>query len=214
VSAALERLALHVPDGVYAPRSDTALLAGILADWPLQGLRVLDLCTGSGALALVAAQAGARVTAVDRSPDAVAAARANAERAGLEVEVLHGHLFEPVTGRRFDLVTANPPYLPAERDECHRWDAGSDGRTVLDEICARASNYLDSGGSLVLVHSSLNDEAVTLAAMERHGLEPRVLARQPGPPGPLVRARLPFLQERGLWPPDGIEHLVALAGAK
>ena len=180
----------------------------------MKGRSVLDLCTGSGALALVAALRGARVTAVDHSPDAVAAARANAERADLDIEVLHGHLFDPVAGRRFDLVIANPSYLPAERDACHRWDAGTNGRSVLDEIRARASNYLDSGGSLLLVHSSLNDEAVTLAAMERHGLEPRVLRRLAGPPGALMRSRSPFLHERGLWPPDGVERLVALAGVK
>ena len=129
-------LRLVVPPGVYAPRSDTALLAEHLP--PAE--RVLELCTGTGALALTAAARGARrVVAVDRSARAVLAARLNARLNGLDVEVRSGDLFGALRpGERFDLILANPPYLPAPgvaRPD-HRWDAGTDGRAVLDRILA------------------------------------------------------------------------------
>jgi release factor glutamine methyltransferase len=79
----LHGLVIEAPEGVYAPRSDTALLAGELAARPLAGVTVLDLCTGTGALAVVAARGGATVTAVDRCATAIAAAGRNAERAGV-----------------------------------------------------------------------------------------------------------------------------------
>ncbi|NEC47116.1 methyltransferase, partial [Actinospica acidiphila] len=80
--------------GVYAPQEDTALLAAALADEPVApGAAVLDVGTGSGALALTAARRGARVTAVDVSRRAVYAARLNALRAGLPLEVVRGNLF-------------------------------------------------------------------------------------------------------------------------
>ncbi|NEB21319.1 methyltransferase, partial [Streptomyces coelicoflavus] len=74
--------------GVYAPQEDTALLAGALSDEPLPpGAAVLDVGTGTGALALAAALRGGRVTAVDVSWRAVCAARLNAARAGLRIRV-------------------------------------------------------------------------------------------------------------------------------
>lgn len=110
-----------VPPGVYAPQEDTALLAAALADEPVApGAEVLDVGTGSGALALTAARRGARVTAVDVSRRAVYAARLNALRAGLPVEILRGNLFDPVRGRSFDLVLANPRTCPPPGRTCRR----------------------------------------------------------------------------------------------
>ncbi|MET9872592.1 methyltransferase, partial [Streptomyces sp. NPDC006386] len=96
--------------GVYAPQEDTELLAGALSDEPLPpGAEVLDVGTGTGALALEAARRGFRVTAVDVSWSAVWAARLNARLAGLPIRIRHGNLFEPVRGESYDLVLANPP---------------------------------------------------------------------------------------------------------
>lgn len=129
--------------GVYAPQEDTALLAAALADEPVApGAAVLDVGTGSGALALTAARRGARVTAVDVSRRAVYAARLNALRAGLPLEVVRGNLFEPVRGRSFDLVLANPPYVPAPGRTGRRAARPAPGtRAVTGGSCSTASAW-------------------------------------------------------------------------
>ncbi|MFC8438367.1 HemK2/MTQ2 family protein methyltransferase [Streptomyces griseoincarnatus] len=195
--------------GVYAPQEDTALLAAALADEPVEpGAAVLDVGTGSGALALTAARRGARVTAVDVSRRAVYAARLNALRAGLPLEVVRGNLFEPVRGRSFDLVLANPPYVPAPR--AHRpprgparaWDAGGDGRLVLDRICHEAPGLLRPGGVLLLVQSALSDPGATVDCLRSAGLKSAVTQRQRIAFGPVLRTRVVWLRERGLLSPD------------
>src|SRR4051812_44119932 len=105
---------LFTPPGVFSPLSDTWMLAARLRAEPaLQGGSVLDACTGSGAVAIAAALAGAAdVTAVDASRRAVLGARLNARLNGARVRVLHGNLLAPLNGRRFDLITSNPPYVP------------------------------------------------------------------------------------------------------
>ncbi|MER7639576.1 MULTISPECIES: HemK2/MTQ2 family protein methyltransferase [unclassified Streptomyces] len=193
------------PWRVYAPQHDTRLLTQALDRERLDAAAaVLDVGTGSGALALAAARRGARVTAVDRTYRAVLAARLNARIARLPVEVLHGDLFGPVTGRRFDLVVSNPPYVPTPGPVPRRhraamaWDAGADGRLLLDRICRRAHTSLRPGGVLLLVHSTLCGIAPTLAALERSGLEARVTDRRLVPFGPVLRSRAPWLREQGL----------------
>lgn len=195
--------------GVYAPQEDTALLAAALADEPVEpGAAVLDVGTGSGALALTAARRGARVTAVDVSRRAVYAARVNALRAGLPLEVVRGNLFEPVRGRSFDLVLANPPYVPAPgahrppRGPARAWDAGGDGRLVLDRICLEAPGLLRPGGVLLLVQSALSDPGATVDCLRSAGLKSAVTQRQRIAFGPVLRARVEWLRERGLLSPE------------
>jgi release factor glutamine methyltransferase len=196
---------LRVPRGVFAPRSDARLLArAMAASGLLGGARVLEPFTGSGALALAAAALGARaVTAVDVSWRAVMAARCNASRNGLRVRVLHGDLFAPVDGERFDLIIANPPYLPGDaalprRGPRRAWEGGADGRTLIDRLCAQAPSHLEEGGSLMMVHSSLCGERPTRERLAAVGLRAEVLARERGPLGPLACARLAELAARGL----------------
>ncbi|MCM2513805.1 methyltransferase [Streptomyces griseoincarnatus] len=195
--------------GVYAPQEDTALLAAALADEPVEpGAAVLDVGTGSGALALTAARRGARVTAVDVSRRAVYAARLNALRAGLPLEVVRGNLFEPVRGRSFDLVLANPPYVPAPgahrppRGPARAWDAGGDGRLVLDRICHETPGLLRPGGVLLLVQSALSDPGATVDCLRSAGLKSSVTQRQRIAFGPVLRTRVAWLRERGLLSPD------------
>ena len=115
---AFRRLRLGVGPGVLVPRPETE----ILVEWALavapDGGSVLDWGTGSGAIALALADEGAglRVTAIDRSEEALRRAGANGERcAGAEVEWLLSDGFAAVPGRRFDVIAANPPYLsPAD----------------------------------------------------------------------------------------------------
>ncbi len=191
-------LRLVVPPGVYAPRSDTALLAEHLP----RADRVLELCTGTGALALTAAARGARrVVAVDRCPRAVLAARVNARLNALDVEVRRGDLFGALApGETFDLILANPPYLPAPEVERPdpRWDAGADGRAVLDRILAGAPRHLRPGGTLALVQSALAGTERTVGLLRAHGLAVAPPVEAHGRVGPIVAARREALAGLGL----------------
>ncbi|HEY6398067.1 MAG TPA: HemK2/MTQ2 family protein methyltransferase, partial [Solirubrobacteraceae bacterium] len=155
--------------------------------------RVLDVCTGSGMLAVLAAtRARSGVVAVDVSARAVLTTRINAKLNGVSVRALRGDLFEPVRGARFDLIVSNPPYLPAPRGSprhgaSRAWKAGPHGRAFIDRICAEAPGHLQPNGTLLLVHSSVCGEQQTLRALAERGLRTTVLTRRRGPLGPLLR---------------------------
>lgn len=196
------------PPGVFSPISDTWMLAERLAKEPsLAGGAVLDVCTGSGALAIAAALAGAgEVTAVDASRRAVAAARLNARINRARVRVVRGDLFEPLGGERYDVIVSNPPYVPAAETDAGpgahgprlAWHGGPDGRSLLDRICAALPSKLRPGGVALLMQSSLCGEEATLDALRAAGLEAEVAERRRGPLGPLMRARAPELERAGL----------------
>lgn len=199
---------LRLP-GTYQAQGDTKLLADTLERRRLAvGRRVLDICTGGGALALAATKAGASaVTAVDLSRRSVLTARVNSRLHRAGVTVHQGDLFAPVTGERFDLVLANPPYVPAASDALPRhrngrsWDGGLDGRAILDRICAGVSEVLTADGVLLLTHSTLADEQLTARRLQEAGLVAQVVARIDEPFGPVMRRRAAMLQSRGLLGP-------------
>jgi release factor glutamine methyltransferase len=208
--------------GVFRPRSDTRLLAAVVRrEATLRGGAVLDVCTGSGFVAISAALAGATsVTAVDRSRRAVLSARLGARLNGVRVEGIVGDLLDAVPGRRFDVIAANPPYLPSDDDElpargpARHTEAGRDGRMLLDRLIAGAPAHLVPGGVLLVTHSSVNGEGETLARMRDAGLEPAVEVRRHGPLGPLLAARAPELERRGLLAPGAREEdVLVIAGA-
>jgi release factor glutamine methyltransferase len=197
---------LRLP-GVYAPQGDTWLLARAMLRHPrLDGARVLDLCSGSGVLALAAHAAGAQVTAVDISWQAVLSTRLNAALSGARVRVLRGDLVEPVLHDRFDLVLANPPYVPRPegvrggRGRARAWDGGPDGRAVLDRLCRTAPALLRTGGTLLMVHSGLCGTGRTLAALSSQGLDVVVAERHSVPFGPVMRDRAAALESTGAIP--------------
>lgn len=210
--------ALVLAPGVYAPQSDTFLLADALEREPLRsGAEVLDVGTGTGALALTAARRGARVTAVDRSWRAVVATRLNAALARRRVRVLHGDLLDPAMGRRFDLIVCNPPYVPAphahppRRGVAVAWDAGHDGRAVLDRICDGAAELLKPEGVLLMVQSALSGVGATLERLQDAGLDAAVVERRFVPFGPVLRSRRKWLELRGLIAPgEDKEELVII----
>ena len=190
--------------GVYAPQHDTRLLAEALRREHLPSdAHVLDLCTGTGTLAVQAARAGAsNVTAVDISARAVWSARVNALVRRLPVKVHRGHLTDPVPGQRFGLVLANPPYVPAGRAvpperRSRAWDAGWDGRTYLDSVCASAPGILTASGVLLMVQSALCGVGLTLRMLREGGLRAQVQDRMVIPFGPVMRHRAAWLEARG-----------------
>jgi release factor glutamine methyltransferase len=199
--------------GVFRPLSDSRMLADAVASERLApGSRTLDLCTGSGLIALTAARAGAEATAIDVSRRAVVAVRLNALVNGVRVRALRGDLFAPVADERFDVISANPPYVPAETDALPRrgaaraLDAGSDGRAFIERICKEAPAHLRPGGSLLLVHSSVCGEQRTLDGLTAAGLQTAIVHRHRGPLGPVLQARLEMLRSRGL--SDGSEDVI------
>ena len=209
---------LLTPPGVFRPISDSWLLADAVRR-EVQGRQtaVLDVCCGSGVVALAAAEAGAEVTAVDLSRRAVATTWLNARRHGLRVRVRRGRSFAPVDGERFDVITSNPPYVPSERDELpergleRAWAAGRDGRRVLDDLCDRAPDHLRPGGVILLVHSSLIGEQATLDRLTAAGLAAEVVVRERGPLGPLMREQ----QAAGTIPAEiAEEDVLVIRGVK
>jgi release factor glutamine methyltransferase len=192
------------------------LLLSALRDARLgRSARALDLCTGSGVAAIAAARGGAReVTAVDRYLPAVLSARFNARVRGLPVKVLHGDL-TAVHGQ-FDLITANPPYVPCPSSEpaqgaAMAWDAGLDGRRCLDALCDRAADLLVPDGTMLIVHSALCGVALTLESLRDKGLKSSVVARAVEPFGPVLRSRAQYLEDAGLIEPgERTEELVVI----
>jgi ribosomal protein L3 glutamine methyltransferase len=141
---------------------------------------VLDLCTGSGCLAVLAARhfPNAQIDAVDISKDALEVATRNVAEHGLEgrIWLYHGDLFAPLGGKRYDLIISNPPYVDAEGmaslpAECRAepklaFDGGADGLAIVRRILSEARGHLtDEGGLLCEIgrgKQRLEDECAQL----------------------------------------------------
>ncbi len=180
-SAAFGPLTLTVGPGVFIPRPETEALLEWAQDVAVPpGGVIVDLCTGSGALALALAahRPDTRVIAVEQSEDALRYARANA--ATTRVELVHGDVTDrdvlaDLTGE-VDLVVANPPYIPdgadlepevAEHDPHAALFGGPDGMAVIGPIVALAARLLRSGGQVGVEH----DDTTSATTVECFGAE-------------------------------------------
>jgi release factor glutamine methyltransferase len=206
---------------VYRPQADTWLLSEAVRQAAIpRGASVLDIGSGSGALSVTAAKAGAgEVLAVDVSLAAVVATWLNAAVRRLPVRVRRGDGLEVAAGRRFDVILANPPYVPSRRPDppsrgrARAWDAGTDGRAMLDRVAALAPLLLTPGGLILIVHSQLCGVDRTLHQLRGGGLKASVVARHTEPFGPVMRGRTALLEGRGLIELDQRhEELVVIRG--
>lgn len=186
-TAAFRHLELHIDARVLIPRPETELLAGAVLAWSKATGRagaMLDIGTGSGAIALSLAAEGGyeRVVASDVSRDALEVARANAARLGLadRIELREGSLFDVVReGERFDVIVSNPPYVAETERESLSPEvvlheppqalfAGADGLAVITAIIDGAAQRLKAGGLLALEIGAGQGPAV-VALLERAG---------------------------------------------
>ncbi|UVO13063.1 methyltransferase [Mycobacterium sp. SVM_VP21] len=225
VSGALRRRPPNL-DGVYVPQEDSHLLIETMERTGLaRRARVLDLCTGSGVAAIAAAELGAdSVTAFDICPRAVRCARNNVRAAGVDVAIRQGPWSGALRCAPFDLVVANPPYVPSP---CSggpipsaggpewSWNGGSDGRIVLEPLCRSAAALLRSGGSLLLVQSALADVAHSLESLRESGLSAEAVAVRRIPFGPVLTAYAGWLESTGQVPRGcRLEQLVVIRADK
>lgn len=195
-------------DGVYAPQEDSQLLIDAMEQQGLaRSRRVLDLCTGSGVVAIAAAEQGAAsVTALDICPRAVRCSRANARNAGVEVQISHGPWTRAFGFPPFEVIVSNPPYVPTPEGAGPvrgaggpewSWNGGVDGRIVLDPLCASAAALLCRGGSLLLVQSALANVRRSLELLRASGLAAQVVASEWIAFGPVLSAQASWLEQTG-----------------
>jgi release factor glutamine methyltransferase len=170
-------LEFAVSPAVLIPRPETETLVMEALRWlkPREAPRVLDVGTGSGAIAVAVAKQHktAEVTAVDVSAPALAVAAGNARRHGTadRVTFLEGDLFGPVAGRTFDLVVSNPPYIAQsefpsldvgvrEFEPRAALDGGPEGLDLYRRIAAEAAGYLAPGGAVMVEIGATQESAV------------------------------------------------------
>lgn len=190
-TAAFGPLLLHVGPGVFIPRPETESLLEWAMAQPLSGDAVIvDLCTGSGALALALAahRPSARVIGVDDSAQALRYAARNAQGTHVELveaDVTATDLLAELAGT-VDLVVANPPYIPdgavlepevAEHDPHHALFGGPDGMDVVASVVRHASRLLRPGGLFAVEHDDTTSE-LTVALVEGDELFVDVTARR------------------------------------
>ena len=170
---------------------------------------MLDLCTGSGVIAIAAAALGAAsVTAFDICPRAVRCSRGNAVHAGVDVDVREGSWLGALDCAPFEVIVSNPPYVPTPpvpdptvipltAGPAWAWNAGIDGRMVLDPLCKSASRLLADGGSMLLVQSTFAGVEKSVNCLRSTGLDAEVTATQCVPFGPVLSARAGWLEATG-----------------
>jgi release factor glutamine methyltransferase len=166
-------LRFHVNEHVLIPRQDTEILVEEAMRYLHDGMRILDLCTGSGCilLSLLHYSNDCEGTGVDISKEALQVAALNAELLGIKADFLKSDLYEKVTGK-FDLLVSNPPYIerkviPTLMEEVREYDpyialdGGEDGLDFYRRIIGGAQDYLKRGGQILMEIGSGQAQAVS-----------------------------------------------------
>jgi release factor glutamine methyltransferase len=172
----------NVWEDVYEPAEDTFLFAENLA--VQEGNYILDMGTGCGILAVIAAKKASEVVAIDINPHAVRCARQNGELNGTlnNLCFIQGDMFTPLRAERFDLILFNTPYLPMDPEEDswleRAWIGGVSGRQVIDRFICDSPSHLRRNGQIFLVQSTLSDVDETRLKFKQHGLRTEIVAKR------------------------------------
>jgi release factor glutamine methyltransferase len=165
-------------EGVYPPKLDSFLVAKELVEVVREGHRVLDVGTGSGILAILAAKKGASVVATDIHQLSVKCAEYNASLNNVELDAKISGLFESIKNEEtFDIIVSNMTALPTPPDEQHdeyitrTVDAGPDGRKYLDPLISQMPKYLKEGCYFITQHSNFANIEKTKDKLEELGFE-------------------------------------------
>ena len=198
-------LTFHVDERVLIPRQDTETLAElVLRENPEKNIRLLDLCTGSGCLAVSLAVLGGyeEVDAGDISPDALEVAEENGRRLGGNVHFVESDLFSALDpGKAYDVIVSNPPYIPTEvieglepevRDHEPRMalDGSGDGLAFYRRLAAESPSHLKPGGRLYLEIGWDQGESVE-ALLRENGFEDIEVVRDDAGNCRVVRGKRP-----------------------
>ncbi|MFH0713649.1 MAG: HemK2/MTQ2 family protein methyltransferase [Candidatus Micrarchaeota archaeon] len=182
-----EGVILTIQPTVYLPREDSFLLAKAVQQ--LATGTVLDIGTGSGIQAIVAAQKQevTSVTAVDLSKKALSCAEKNVEQnhvATNKIKFINSNLFQKVNSKqKFDTIIFNPPYVPVEKSEIRdeesmAWHGGATGREILDKFLVQFPKFLAPNGKLLLLQSSLNNVDKTKEILQKLGFNCKEISSQ------------------------------------
>ena len=180
LSLEYEGLQIEVTNETYTPSDDSYLLVEHLKIRPTDV--ILEIGTGCGIIALVAARMAKRVIATDISPAAIQCARKNVKTNQLEskIEIRQGDLFNPIkTGERFNLILSNPPYLPESKEDHQQgagwlekaWNGGRSGRKFIDRFIRNCKPYLEPLGRVQVVQSSLSNIPKSCELFQKLGFQ-------------------------------------------
>jgi release factor glutamine methyltransferase len=171
-----------VDENVYEPAEDSFLFAENIE--VKEGERVLDMGTGCGLLAILAAEKADEVVAVDVNPYAVRCAKKNAKLSGAsgKIAFVRGNLFDALHEKtRFDLILFNAPYLPKDESELdswltRSWSGGTFGRETIDRFIAQSAAHLERNGRILLLQSNIAGIAETFHAFEANCFRAEIIA--------------------------------------
>jgi release factor glutamine methyltransferase len=180
---------LETDEMVYEPSDDSFLLIDNLDI--NHGDRVLEIGTGSGIIAMYASKLADEVIATDINFNAIELAEKNCKNNNIKnIKLLFGDLFDPIKSefdeknQKFDVILFNPAYLPTEQCEIlednlnYAFDGGLDGRKIIDRFLYEMKNYLNDGGKVQMIQSSLSNIEETLLKFEELGFLVEVTASE------------------------------------
>ena len=160
----MEEIEIETFEGVYEPAEDSWMMCNCL---PGNLGSVLEIGCGSGIISIHLARKGNQVTSVDINPKAVEAAKCNAKKNQVEIEILQSDMFSAIPNRKFDTIVCNPPYLPPSEDYNDpelklAVEGGKKGYEFTAKLLSEAKKFLNNPGSIFMIQSSKMSKFDTL----------------------------------------------------